>query len=151
MAAEKHPGMSSLARELTGRMQKEAGNLFESAFDFGIIQGDMSLLCDHFPKKIPEGEYLVTRHLTNGKEDDVLTKTQYPGKPNSGKHVHGPNGGHAQYTGSGIHSHPDTSETEHVHDVLVPRNMADLLPGDRVLVAWVFDYAVAVDVIPDDQ
>ena len=34
---------------------------------------------------------------------------------NDGQHMHGPNGDHSQYQGSGVHSHTASDETSHVH------------------------------------
>ena len=39
------------------------------------------------------------------------------------------------------------SEGAHQHHVLVPEKMRSLKPGDRVLVAWVQNEAVVVDII----
>lgn len=40
-----------------------------------------------------------------------------------------------------------TNEGPHVHDVLIPEKMRKLLPGDRVLVAWVQNDAVVIDLV----
>lgn len=44
--------------------------------DFGVIQGDMSLLTNRFPRPIPQTDYMVCRQLTLGPPHDTLTKTQ---------------------------------------------------------------------------
>jgi hypothetical protein len=51
-------------------------------------------------------------------------------------HPPGPGGEHAQYSGSGTHSHPGT-DGAHVHQVKLPKKMWRIQPGDRVFVAWV--------------
>ena len=125
------------------------------ALDFGVIQGDMGLLTDWFPVPIPQSDYMVTRSVQWGAVDDIFYKTQTPGKDNSGMHPHtadgthphGPSGGHSQESGDGVHSHPGTEgshahptderEMEHIHDTLVGLKNRWLIPGDRVLVAWV--------------
>lgn len=68
------------------------------------------------------------------------------GKPNDGTHNHGSSGTHGGHTG-GDGSHTHTSEGPHVHDVLIPDKMRKLLPGDRVLVAWVQNDAVVIDLV----
>jgi len=156
-------GINRLARVLQGRMS----DLDEKPplLDFGEIQGDMSLLTNKFPLPIPQSDYVVCRSVQWGKVDDIFYQTQYPGKDNSGKHMHGDNGehphgasgGHAQYTGNGIHSHPDSEgthnhpedgrEMEHIHDMLIGPKFRWLEPGDRVLVAWAGDDACVIDII----
>lgn len=129
MSFKKNPGINRLARVLTDRMQKEAANKIEVPFDFGVIMSDYSLQTDTYPEPIPNGEYLLCRQLTLGKKDEVLTRTQKIGMKNDGRH---PN-----------------VESAHIHDVLIPEKMASLLPGDRVLVAWVADDAVIIDVVEE--
>jgi hypothetical protein len=99
------------------------------ALELGTIQDDMGLKLDRFTVPIPQGEYLVCRSLSL---PDVMTVTV----EGQGAHPHGPSGEHAQYSGTGIHSHPG-DEGAHVHDIVRPEQLSPLKPGDRVLVAWV--------------
>jgi hypothetical protein len=129
---------NQLARMLQDRMKQIADT--PSAHYYGVIQSDMSLLLNNFPVPIPQSDYMVCRSVAWGKVDDIFYKTQTPGKDNSGKHKHGPNGAHSQpdagYGGS--HDHPEGGrEMEHIHDTLIGDKFRWLMPGDRVLVALV--------------
>jgi hypothetical protein len=118
--------------------------------DFGVIQGDLSLKTNQFPLPIPQSDYVVCRSVAWGKVDDIFYQTQYTGNPNSGSHAHGTNGEHDHPDASygGAHDHPkDGSEMEHIHDTLIGEKYRWLMPGDRVLVAWVGDDACVIDLI----
>lgn len=130
-------GVNMLARVLQKRMQNTMQT--PPVLDFGVIQGDYSLLTNQYPIPIPKTDYLVCRQLTLGKKDDVLTKTQVSGKPNDGKHSHPP----CSAPGSSGH----IENGDHVHDVLIPEKMRWLKPNDHVLVVWVGTDAVVVDII----
>lgn len=130
-------GTSKLANVLTGRMKKESESPL--ILDFGEIQENGSLVTNTFPVPIPKGDYSVCRQLTLGKTGDKLTEIG-----NSGSHTHynGEHDGHN--TGDGSHSH---SGGEHHHLVSIPEKMRSLCSGDRVLVAWVQNEAVVIDII----
>lgn len=135
--------------------------------DFGEIKDDESLVTNTFPIPIPKGDYHVLRQLTYGKTGDILAKTQNIGKPGSGEHNHlkvatlldsrgMPCSGMVGTPAAGQPDPPDPpqssagsggSEGAHQHHVLVPEKMRSLKPGDRVLVAWVQNEAVVVDII----
>jgi len=158
-------GINRLARVLDRRIR----NFCEKPppLDFGTIQNDMSLLLDKFPRPIPQKDYMVCRSVQWGAIDHIFFHTQYPGKDNSGMHMHGENGEHphgqsgehAGHSGGapgthghpgseGAHNHPeDEREMEHIHDTLIGQKFRWLMPGDRVLVAWAGDDAVVVDLI----
>jgi hypothetical protein len=131
-------GFGELARVLQNRMAVLDSR--PPMLDFGEIQKDMSLVTNTFPHSIPATDYTICRSVCYDPAVS-LTETEF-----DGTHPHGPGGGHSQYTGSGIHSHPD-SEGAHVHQVKLPKKMWRIQPGDRVLVAWVGDDPVVVDVI----
>jgi hypothetical protein len=134
-----NPGINKLARVMQQRMQEV--NKSPLLLDFGVIQDDYSLLTNTFPIPIPKTDYLVCRDVTHDPGKPLtLTKT------GQGQHPHGPSGSHDQYQGDGTHSHPNT-EGAHVHDVVVPESMHWLKPGDRVLVAWVQNDAVVIDIV----
>jgi hypothetical protein len=122
-----------------------------SPFDFGEIQGDMSLLTNKFPLPIPQRDYMVCRSVQLGKVGDILYQTQYKGVADipahrRGEHYHGNNGAHGHPTGD--HTHPaDGAEMQHIHDTLIGPKMRWLEPGDRVLVAWVGDDPCVVDLV----
>ncbi len=118
-----NPGTSKLAAILSQRMQKE--NESPLVLDFGGIQANGSLVTNTFPVPIPKGDYSICRQLTLGLTGKKLTNTQ-----KDGEHE-----GHT--SGSGIHT----------HEVLIPETMRSVQPGDRVLVAWVQNEAVVIDII----
>ena len=127
MAFEGNPGTNKLARTLTDRMKKE--NESPLVLDFGSIEPNGSLLTNTFPIPIPKGEYSVCRQLTLGATGEKLTET---GKADSNKGRHG---GHVSGDGS------------HEHNISIPEKMRSLKAGDRVLVAWVENEAVVIDII----
>jgi hypothetical protein len=47
----------------------------------------------------------------------------------------------------GEHDHGEDEDGKHYHDIYLPRKMYRIQPGDRVLVAWVGDDAVVIDII----
>lgn len=133
-------GINKFAKLIQDRSQEI--NKQPPVLDFGEIMSDWSLKTTMFGINIPKNDYLVCRSLTIGKKDEVLTKT----KKGQGKHPHGSSGGHPQIEGDGVHSHP-SSEGEHIHDVLIPEKLRELKIGDRVLVAWVSNDPVVIDII----
>lgn len=137
---------AAVAGLLQGRMVATVRKgISNPSIELGVLDDSLNLLLDGLPA--PLSDYMVCRQLTLGKEDDVLTKTQYAGKSNDGTHSHGPSGSHSQYSGNGTHSHTD--EGAHVHDVLIPEKMRTLKPKDRVLVAWASGTPVIVDIVLD--
>lgn len=142
-------GINDLARVLTGQMKRTAEHPL--TLDFGVIQGDYSLKTNTFPLPIPVEDYLVCRQLTLGKKRARLMTTQITGKPGDGSHPHGTvappgQGVNPGISWEGIPVHP-ASEGQHIHDVLIPESMRSIKPGDRVLVAWVGNDAVVIDMI----
>lgn len=118
-----HPGTSRLATVLSQRMKRE--NESPLVLDFGEIQGNGSLLTNTFPEPIPKGDYSVCRSVNGyllGTSEESWT-----GHLKEDKHVHS--------SPSGVQ--------EHSHDVPLPK----LKAGDRVLVAWVENEAVVIDII----
>ena len=55
-------GINRLAGVLQGRMSQMGDK--PQVLDFGVIQGDMSLLTNRFPKPIPQKDYMVCRQVT---------------------------------------------------------------------------------------
>lgn len=86
--------------------------------DFGEIQSNGSLLTNTFPVPIPKGDYTVCRHV--GGLSFTISEGKHSGHENQ-----------AQNTGA------------HMHTVEPP----EVKSGDRVLVAWVQNDAVVIDVI----
>lgn len=113
-----HPGTSKLASVLSQRMKKE--NESPLVLDFGEIQSNGSLKTNTFPVSIPKGEYSVCRHV--GGLSFTILEGDHTGHEGQTEKFH---------TGS------------HTHTVEPPVIKA----GDRVLVAWVQNEAVVIDVI----
>jgi hypothetical protein len=123
-----YEGVNKLARALQKRMQDL--NNPSLVLDFGGIQDDLSLKTNTFPIPIPKTDYSVLRHLSYGAAGSVLTKTK-----EDGLHSHS----------GGDHSHDN--DGSHAHDVLVPEKMRTIKAGDRVLVAWVGNDAIVIDIV----
>lgn len=118
-----HPGTSRLANVLCQRMKRE--NESPLILDFGEIQANGSLVTNTFPVPIPKGDYSICRSV-NG-YTFATSESSWTGHLQDDKHVHS--------SPSGVPAHS--------HDV----SMCKLKPGDRVLVAWVQNEAVVVDII----
>ncbi len=119
-----NPGINKLAGVLSQRMKSE--NESPLVLDFGEIQANGSLVTNTFPKPIPKGEYSICRQLTLGAVGEEFAETKQDGS----------------------HAHPEVEEGgEHSHIVVLPEKMRSVGTGDRVLVAWVQNEAVVVDII----
>lgn len=115
------PGINKMCRAIAQRVNRSAENIEQNlVLDIGTIQSDMSLMTNTFPKKIKKGDYHVCRHV-NG----------FRYKTDRKESSHGEHGGHV--SGSGTHS----------HWVKPP----ELMKGDKVLVAWVQNEVIVIDVI----
>lgn len=66
-------GINKLAGIMQGRMKEVSDK--PQVLDFGVINGDLSLTTNKFPKPIPKSDYMVCRQLTLGHTGDELTKT----------------------------------------------------------------------------
>ena len=150
-------GVNKLARVMQKRMKIVSDQ--PPALEFGVIQGDYSLLTNKYPIPIPQTDYHVCRHLTYGDAEDVLTVTQPMGR--SGPYEHKIDEfGHEGLSGApadGTHDHPPCTAPgcsgqmqngQHQHEVLIPERMRWIKPGDHVLVAWVDADPVVIDIIP---
>ena len=146
-------GINKLAAVFQNRMHGMTDK--PEVLDFGVIQGDMSLLTNRFPRPIPQTDYMVCRQLTLGPTHNILAKTQDIGMPHSGTHLHLVNGPVGVATGpapdppipSERTAGGDGHDGEHQHHVLIPEKMRQIKPGDRVLVAWVGDDACVIDLV----
>jgi len=134
-----NPGINKLGKVLQQRIRENSKSPL--VLDFGVIQGDYSLLTNTYPIPIPKSDYLVCRQLTLGATGTLLTITA-----KDGAHTHGPSGEHGGHiSGTGEHSHTD--EAPHTHAALIPEKMRSIKPGDRVLVAWVQNDAIVIDIV----
>ena len=132
MGYDSNKGAAKLGSVFTNRI-KSMNSLNAAPLDFGVIQEDYSLKANNFDKPIPKGEYSVCRQLTLGETDTHLTFTIAEGNPKDGTHSHGSSGTHGGHLGgTGAHVHT---------------KMRWLKPGDRVLLAWVGNEAVVIDII----
>ncbi len=129
-----NPGINKLGKVLQQRMRET--NASPLMLDFGAIQGDYSLLTNTYPIPIPKTDYLVCRQLTIGETSSKLTTSATDGSHD----VYSDPYPEPVYTHVGI-------GINHKHDVLIPEKMRWLKPGDRVLVAWVQNDAVVIDVV----
>lgn len=133
MITESQPsnqGANSLTNTLTGMMKSIANK--PPVLDFGIINSDYSLTTNSFPKPIPKNQYNVCRSLLYNPKVP-LTETF-----EDGKHIHSCGCHHCDW--------PAPSGA-HVHQVKLPKKMYWVRPGQKVLVAWVANEAVVVDII----
>lgn len=116
-------GASQLTNTLTRMMRSISDK--PPALDFGVINGDYSLSTNLFRQAIPKSEYSVCRQLLYD-PSVPLTKT---------------------YT-DGEHGHPEAGPPgTHSHEVRLPAKMRWLKPGDKVLVAWIQNEAVVIDIV----
>lgn len=123
MSKRGNPGANKLTNVLVGMMRKT--NEQPLVLDFGIIGSDYSLTTNTYPVPIPKGDYSVCRAVTY---DPSVPLTQ-------------------SYN-DGEHSQPDAGYGgAHTHDIKLPEKMYWIRPGDKVLVAWVQDEAVVVDLV----
>lgn len=117
---EENAGTNRLANVLSRRMKKECESPL--ILDFGEIQPNGSLVTNTFPVPIPKGDYSVCRHV--GGLGFAISE-----------------GGHAGHEGQT----PTYHTGAHDHTAELPAAK----PGDRVLVGWVQNEAVVIDVIMD--
>lgn len=115
---DENAGTNKLANVLSDRMKREGETPLY--LDFGEIQANGSLTTNTFPVSIPKGEYSICRHV-GGLSFEI----------SGGGHL-----GHENQT-------PNVNTGSHAHTVEPPVVKA----GDRVLVAWVQNEAVIIDVI----
>lgn len=120
-----------------------------SILDFGVILDDMSLITNQFPTPIPPGDYLVCRNSalpdeevteTEGHRHDV-TEGEFDLELSSGgdpSHTHSKSGGK-------VAAHKTQLQTDKVN--IARKTQRHILPGDRVLVAWVQNDPVVIDII----
>ena len=121
------PKFNQGANKLTNTLKHMIKGVSEQppALDFGIINSDYSLTTNLFRQPIPKEEYNVCRQLLYD-----------PSVPLTETYV------------DGSHGHPDASPPgTHSHKVKLPKKMYWIRPGDKVLVGWVQNEAVVIDVV----
>lgn len=87
------------------------------AIDFGVVNGDYSLMINSFPRPIPKEEYSVCRTLMYSPKVP-LTETYLA-----------------------------CTNCPHSHLVKLPKKMYHLRPGDKVLVAIIQNELVVIDIV----
>lgn len=124
-------GANELTNTLTGMIKGISDK--PPAMDIGIINSDYSLTTNSFKRPIPKTQYSVCRSLLY-RLNVPLTETYQ-----DGIHVHGC-GGPCEW--------PEPTGA-HVHEVRLPKKMRSVRPNDKVLVAWVQNEAIVIDIIYD--
>ncbi len=125
--------LTELAEILNQQMQNVSKAREPTVLEFGSINADLSLAIDGLKDRIPKGEYLVSLHIKGPSGDSLHSKDI--------AHTHN-GGGHSQYVGDGVHSHSDGT-----HHHVLPETLRGIIPGDRVLVAWVGGQPVVLDIL----
>ena len=116
------PGMSRLAGVIGGMVRK--GQDQPVILDFGTIQSNYSLITNRYPVEIPASDYLICRCAGLPNSETV----------SSTSHTHTYEGD--QRTGSAS-----------VRVDIARKSQNHVKPGDRVLVAWVDNDAVVIDIV----
>lgn len=86
--------------------------------ELGTIGDDYSLQTDTFPISMPAADYTVCRSAAYGQENGEVFHTFYESAPE-----------------------------DHRHKLNIGKMMKSIMPGDRVLVAWVQNEPVVIDII----
>ena len=153
------PGISKLA----GAIKKvaEKGKDTSLLLDFGTIMEDYSLLTNTYPIPIPPSDYLVCRNAVLP-ESEVVSTEETTAEDNPHSHGYTEQSTAEGQTGTvDGHSHPvtiqlspvrtasvTTTQKPHPHDVDIARaSQRSIMPGDTVLVAWVQNDAVVIDIV----
>lgn len=140
MAFDSNPGTSKLANVLAGRMRKEGDAPL--VLDFGEIQANGSLITNTFQTPIPKGDYSVLRQLTLGEADSYFTETTEEPELNIPLKLES-----SALESSELESEESIIIPSHQHNVVLPQKLRSLTTGDRVLVAWVQNEAVVIDIV----
>ena len=123
---------------LASRMTKTARANAHTFLELGIINSDMSLTTDSLKGNIRPKDYMIALHLTHENYYTYNELNSSAKKP----HVH-VGGEHYQMAGDGSHTH----DTDGLHDHRVPSVFRNIQAGDRVLVAWVGNEPIIVDIV----
>lgn len=152
-------GINKLGRVIQSQMNKTIESPL--LLDFGIIQDDYSLKTNTFPLPIPVEDYFIGRCLSYN-PTKPLTMTWWAGEAPSvpgweeedwsSTGWQGADDQHNPPIAIPPHGHGPKGESliecgKHYHDVYLPDKMRWIKPGDRVLVAWVQNDAIVVDII----
>lgn len=160
---ERTKGINKLALAFQSQMNKTCKTPL--LLDFGTIEDDYSLRTDTFPIPIPVSDYLICRGVS-WNPAKPMTMTCWEGEAPSIEgweeedwSSEGWKGGEKDlhippeaipphgHTKKGTHDHDLCASGIHYHDVYLPDKMRWIKPKDRVLVAWVGNHAVVIDII----
>lgn len=124
--------IEELGKLLNSHMQRTSSAKIGISVELGSINGNGSLVVGSLNNAIPKGEYMVSFRLTlptlllNTKEVELRTEE-------------------ALKTEEALeHAH---TIKKHKHEVELPVQLRGLMPGDRVLVAWVGTEPVVIDIV----
>ena len=118
-----NPGINKLANAFGNMIGAQTAQ--PPTLDFGTINSDYSLTTNNFTCPIPPDGYSVCRCITY---DPAVPLTE-------------------TYK-DGAHSQPDAGYGgAHVNKVKLPEKMYWIRPGDKVLVAWIANEAIVVDIV----
>lgn len=135
MAFDSNPGTSRLANVIAGRMRKEGDAPL--VLDFGEIQANGSLITNTFRTPIPKGDYSVLRQLTLGEAGSNFAETTKEPELNIP----------LELKSLELESEESIIVPPHQHSIILPQKMRSLKAGDQVLVAWVQNEAVVIDIV----
>ena len=146
---EIQPTFTAGANALTRTFQQMAKGISDKPpqLDFGVINGDFSLTTNSLGVPIPKDEYSVCRSVIYSPayplSEDVQGSPKR--KPPSTK-IEVEDGAHIHACGSPFCPW-DFPSGQHWHWVELPLKMRRLQPGDKVLVAWIANEAVVIDIV----
>lgn len=123
---------------LDSNIKRTGRSMTPVTLELGTINGSLALVTDSISDPIPQKEYMVSLHLTHEtyySYNELNSSAKAPHTHSGGEHS-----GHESGTGS--HTHNDG-----LHDHRVPSVFRRLKAGDRVLVAWVGNEPVVVDIL----
>lgn len=129
--------IQKLGNVLSDRMKRTASSAVPTTLELGVINANLSLTTDSLKTPIPKGDYMVSLALTH---KNYYTYNELNSSAKAPHHHEG--GTHEQFQGTGYHSHDDG-----LHDHRVPSVFRQLEPKDRVLVAWIGNEPVVVDIV----
>ncbi len=122
-------GASKLAQVIAERIASQTAR--PDALELGTIQADMSLKLDRFAVPIPKGDYLVA---------EWLVKVSLPAFSLLGTEISPVDGQGVPQPGATTTPLTKYEFRESKVDKVKVEFKPDLMPGDRVLVAWVNNY-----------
>ena len=131
-------GIQMLGDAISGRIKAANRAEHVTYLELGTINADLSLKVDGLKGNIRPGSYMVSLHLTH---ENYFTYNELNSSAEA-PHVHA-GGEHSQEVGNGSHVHNDDG----LHDHRVPSVFRRLKAGDRVLVAWVGNEPIIVDIV----